>query len=298
MTSLLLFAKTVTLLHVGSGRSADTDIDLPIARERLTNWPVVPGTGVKGALRGRRLDEMVRDDGDYRAVENDPRFIEMFGRASGGDEGSQAGSLDLTDLRMVAMGVRSFYGGFAYVVCPMSLARLQELADALAIKGSFHTSLRPENDENALVPKFGGVESGKRVFLEDVDLTAQEADLSSVVNTLAGPLGRDSDDLARRLVLVSDTVFTSLTETGTEVQTKVRLDPDTKSARDNMLRTEESVPPESLFAGGIVFERVKGSNPEMLKTQFLDSFNGKTLRLGGKATTGHGICRITILGVE
>ncbi len=40
----------ITPLHVGSGRGVGF-IDLPIMREKVTSWPLVPGSAVKGVMR-------------------------------------------------------------------------------------------------------------------------------------------------------------------------------------------------------------------------------------------------------
>jgi CRISPR-associated protein Cmr4 len=46
----LLTFYTRTPLHVGSGTSVDV-VDLPIMRERITGFPVIPSTSLKGVLR-------------------------------------------------------------------------------------------------------------------------------------------------------------------------------------------------------------------------------------------------------
>ena len=45
----LLTLYTRTPLHVGSGTSVDV-VDLPIMRERITGFPVIPSTSLKGVL--------------------------------------------------------------------------------------------------------------------------------------------------------------------------------------------------------------------------------------------------------
>jgi CRISPR type III-B/RAMP module RAMP protein Cmr4 len=52
----LLTLYTRTPLHVGSGTSVDV-VDLPIMRERITGFPVIPASSLKGVLlqRGREV---------------------------------------------------------------------------------------------------------------------------------------------------------------------------------------------------------------------------------------------------
>ena len=39
----------VTPVHVGSGRGIGY-IDLPVAREKVTDWPYIPGSSIKGVM--------------------------------------------------------------------------------------------------------------------------------------------------------------------------------------------------------------------------------------------------------
>ena len=48
----LLFLHAQTGLHPGSGTALGA-VDLPIQRERYTQWPVIPGSTLKGILRVR-----------------------------------------------------------------------------------------------------------------------------------------------------------------------------------------------------------------------------------------------------
>ena len=46
----LLFIHTLTRLHPGSGTALGV-VDLPVQRERHTQWPLIPGSSLKGILR-------------------------------------------------------------------------------------------------------------------------------------------------------------------------------------------------------------------------------------------------------
>ena len=48
----LLTFYTRTPLHVGSGATVEV-VDLPVARERTTNFPIMPGSGLKGVFLQR-----------------------------------------------------------------------------------------------------------------------------------------------------------------------------------------------------------------------------------------------------
>ena len=48
--SAFLFIHAITSVHPGSG-TALGHVDLPIQRERHTDWPMIPGSSLKGVLR-------------------------------------------------------------------------------------------------------------------------------------------------------------------------------------------------------------------------------------------------------
>ena len=50
MTTQLTFVHALSPLHAGIGQGAGV-IDLPIAREKATGIPFLPGSSLKGALR-------------------------------------------------------------------------------------------------------------------------------------------------------------------------------------------------------------------------------------------------------
>ncbi len=99
----------LTPLHVGAGRGVGF-IDLPIMREKVTKWPLVPGSAVKGVM----ADHFGATEDARRADENDGKLLKAaFGLS--GDDYSNSGSLVFTDARLVCLPVRSLYGTFAWV---------------------------------------------------------------------------------------------------------------------------------------------------------------------------------------
>jgi CRISPR-associated protein Cmr4 len=50
--------KVLTPLHIGAGQGLG-HVDLPIVREAHTNFPYIPGTSLKGALRNLEINQVV-----------------------------------------------------------------------------------------------------------------------------------------------------------------------------------------------------------------------------------------------
>jgi CRISPR-associated protein Cmr4 len=110
----MYWLQAITPLHVGAGKGVGF-IDLPIMREKVTNWPLVPGSAVKG---------VVRDHFTQNGSDEQKKLIDIaFGRQAN-DDLSNAGSLVLTDAHIVCLPVRSLYGTFAYTTSHLVLERL------------------------------------------------------------------------------------------------------------------------------------------------------------------------------
>src|SRR3989440_12458175 len=116
-TVLYLYVETPLHAGVGSGLSS---IDLPIQRERTTQYPMIQGSGIKGKLRTTAEDavkqkKFSQDDVDI-----------LFGPPSDSGKGSDhAGALIAGDARILLFPVRSLNGVFAYTTSYDILSRFK-----------------------------------------------------------------------------------------------------------------------------------------------------------------------------
>lgn len=272
----------LTPLHVGAGKGVGY-IDLPIMREKVTNWPLVPGSAVKGVLR------------DCHAEKKTPRFDLAFGK--GGDEHSNSGSLVFTDARIVCLPVRSFYGTFAWCTSPMAL---QRLARDLKAAGANGVPPIPDMAEGqCAVSADSALALNGQVFLEDLDLAkASNGSADGWASKLKAWLFAGENDgwreaFSKRFAIVPDNVFNFLCTTGTEVAARVKIEDDKKTVASGALWYEESLPAETILGGLVWCDRVFGGNGS--KPSETDLLNGfcidANLQIGGKATVGHGRVR-------
>ena len=108
MKTVILGLLAETSIHPGAG--SDTGfVDLPVAREAATDYPVIVGSSFKGALldqaRRQSMDETLRN--------------RIFG------EQNNAGALLVSDVRLLLLPVRSLTSHYKWVTCPHLLERLQ-----------------------------------------------------------------------------------------------------------------------------------------------------------------------------
>ncbi|NUO10018.1 MAG: type III-B CRISPR module RAMP protein Cmr4 [Candidatus Brocadia sp.] len=262
---------TLTPLHAGAGDSAAA-IDLPVQRERHTEYPVVYSSGIKGSLR-------------YFFECNDTlksHVNEIFGKEN--DESGGSGKVIFTDAKILLFPVRSSEGVFKLVTSPFVLNRLQQDLALLDIP--------PQKiGLNLSVCKgltFDSNYNEKRILLEDfpielkTDTTAPELLKKLTVNHFF-----EEDILKSRLIIVSDDVFKTLVTTATQIIARNVLDNDTKKS-DN-LWYEEVVPPDALFYT-IMKPAFKGNTAI---TNLESGINGQVLQIGGNETIGYGLVRMS-----
>jgi CRISPR-associated protein Cmr4 len=284
---------TLSPTHVGTGRGLGY-IDLPIHRDKVTNWPIVPGSAFKGvwADRSKASDDNRRNDLKLRLA---------FGYVPKDAQGdSNAGALVPTDARLVCLPVRSFQGTFAW--CSSSLA-LKLLRRDLKLAGL--AKLPPEpaapGPSQAFHPVNTALKDGSKIYLEDLDFDAAPHDTAAAWASRIADWVFPGDatwqsEFQRRFAVLPDTVFDFLTETGTEVAARVRIDDELKTVKEGQLWTEESLPAETILAGLVFCERVYAANANGITEQsLLDDFASTksplTLQIGGKATVGRGRVR-------
>lgn len=295
-------------LHAGTGQVAGV-IDLPIARMRSTGIPIVPGSSIKGVLRDARKTDG-KTPGETAPSQERENLLAVFGPDTN-NAADHAGALVVSDARLLALAVRSFKGTFAWVSSPLLLDLARR--DLAGLTG---TPAAPEATQKrqALVPTIGGdtgslnvhgKDKDATVFLEDLDFSARaDAGVRAWADFLApfvAPAGKTLL-FARRFVLVDDETMTFLWETATQIDTRIRLDPDTRTVAQGALWTEESLPPETLLVGQLAAEdgRRPGLKVPVYAPRVLDLALPRetTLQFGGKATIGRGRCRMLPLDVK
>jgi CRISPR-associated protein Cmr4 len=286
----------ITPLHVGSGKGVGF-IDMPIMREKITSWPLVPGSAVKGVLR----DHFTQNGTDDQKNMIDIAFGKLVAKEIV-DDSSNAGSLVLTDAHIVCLPVRSLYGTFAYITSPLVLERLRRDLEAAEHK-KISDVPRPGNSEALHLTGSKLVDNGK-IFFEDLDFTAKIDDErtqewgKTIAELIFSKNPAWQTLFKERFAVLPDDSFNFLAENGTEVVAHVRIEDNKKIVAKGALWYEESLPAETVLAGIAWCDRVFGGSgirpDEILGTYCLDE--ELKLQIGGKATVGKGRARCLFTG--
>lgn len=299
----LVFYNCLSPVHMGAG-SAVGAIDNPIQREVHTQYPVITGSGLKGAVRHHF----------NRIWQGEEKLISrLFGPDTNASD--HAGAIAFTDAQLVAFPVRSLKNTFVHATSPTALARLKRLA------GEAATWVVPEVAEGqALVAGTGALSNG-RLVLEALDFAAQvDAGVTRIAEWLSRhsfPEGSEHDyfrrKLATDLVVLGDTEFSHFVRHATVVEAHVAIDETTGTAKRGALFYTENLPPESLLAGLVLgtVERISakrsrdgerpGLNASEVLSEVLHGMSdrqgilGRLLQVGGDATTGRGLLMLNAL---
>ena len=317
----LLFLHAQTALHPGSGTAMGT-VDLPIQRERHTQWPVIPGSTLKGILRDTCRDkakanyeaeyEEREEDGETKrklkrtqrqiANEDDPMLVAAFGPGKVDQNTGHAGAISLTDARILAFPVRSLKGVFAWVTCSAVLERLNRDLNLTRTNGTaLGLPVSPGKDKALCQQGSPLLLDGNKIVLEEF-----EFERTGDTGQLAGWIADHAVDdqftrkrLQSHLVLLHDDDFTHFVRHATEVVARVGLDYERKTVKTGALFYEEFLPAETLFYSVVLASASRreghGKTAQDILGYLRENLSA-VLQIGGDETIGKGLCAVRLDG--
>ncbi|MEW6673476.1 MAG: type III-B CRISPR module RAMP protein Cmr4 [Thermodesulfobacteriota bacterium] len=293
----------ISAAHAGSG-AATSAVDLPIQRERHTEWPQIQASGVKGAFRdhfrkfsGREASELINL---------------IFGSDEGNDNwgkdwGMLPGAVSISDARIFAFPVRSNVAPFVWVTCPAVLKRFN--ADLAYIDFGKYVAIENIKEDGAL--SIGAEELSGQVVLEDAVVTVALHHPDPCITEMFTEI--------ERLLLISDEMFKYAVTCCTEIQAHIKIDEKKGTADDGALWYQEYLPADSVLYtvvhyshrdGAEMGEQDKDSHEDIkvkmgeikaqianmkasnIKQYVEDSIKG-FVQIGGDETLGKGIFQLT-----
>ncbi len=269
MNHALLGLLAETFVHPGAGQSGGA-IDLPVAREAATDYPFIPGSGLKGALRdavGQNLGPEERD--------------RVFGKPD------RAGALLVSDARLLLLPVRSLTGAYRWATCRHLLERLArdrrraDFANAPATPESL-----PDVEPYCYVAA-SVAEGSDKLYLEERSFRAMPsagAGLSGWIDVIADLIADHAarERLTRQLVLLCDDDFCWFARNGLSVQARNVLD---EHKRSENLWYEETLPPDTLMYTLLAERESEAGGVEAVGAAFA---RRPYIQVGGNETVGQG----------
>lgn len=260
MKTALLGLLAETPIHPGCGRSMGV-VDLPVAREAATDYPVIAGSSLKGALRDK-AEAVIAGDVEKR-----------FGKSD------QAGDLLVADARLLLLPVRSLTGAYRWLTCPHLLERFRrDLARA---------GLEPLPPTITVDPGSAITTGTGHLFLEERQFTIQaprEEDFSALVNAIQPLLAHEASRkrLASQIAVLHDDDFAWFVRYGLAIQARNVLEDGSKKSTN--LWYEETLPPDTVMYTLVICRQ--SDSITSLQTMF--PAEGAYLQAGGNETVGQG----------
>ncbi len=256
MKAAMLGLLAETPVHPGSGRSTGV-VDLPVAREAATDYPVLVGSGLKGALR----DKTERMGGDG---------ARHFG------EINKAGDLLVSDGRLLLLPVRSLTGRYRWATCPHMIERFSRDLCRVGLA----TTATPKTDCGKVLTAGEG-----KLFLEEREFDIS-GPLPEGLTAAIAPLllhQETRERLAAQVAILHDDDFAWFARYGLAIQARNVLEDDTKKSRN--LWYEETLPPDTVMYA-LVAARGGTGPGAALNGLFPD--DDPYLQAGGNETVGQG----------
>ena len=297
MEHQLFYLHALSALHAGTGQGVGA-IDLPIARARATQLPLLPGSSLKGVLRDQASQTSTLDSKSIAA---------LFGPDNTAMDSPHAGALVVGDANLLILPVRAFCGVVAFATCPFILRRYaRDLPAACRDKLPI-----PTLDTEAALPECSVLQyrvkgAGQQLLLEDLNLSIQQnhAAAKAWATYLANALYPNDNnwqtEFTAHFAILPDNVFSFLADTATEIRARVRIDPHTRTVATGALWYEENLPAESVLWGMLAFSPSRSSNSsdsaQDMQAKFKTCFSQpeQLMQLGGKHTVGRGLCRLVL----
>ena len=284
----------VSPIHAGSGASTSA-VDLPIQRERHTNWPHIQATGVKGAFRAHFRDFVDKD-------KNKQLINLVFGsdEQDGWDKTTDnlPGAMSVSDARLLAFPMRSNIVPFVWVTCPSVIKRLKTDLEYINIGEKMAIDEEDIQKDNAVWIDKGKLK--RQVILENA--------VVNVTKEIEDDFFKKNFPELKKLLLISDDMFDYAVSYCTEIQTNIKIESSTGTAKDGSLRYQEFLPADSVLYSIVHYsgrnaseikddkqtelkKLVEDMQAEKIKT-FVEDTVKYFIQIGGDETLGKGICKL------
>lgn len=300
-----LFLIVETPLHAGSGSDLGI-VDLPIQREKHTDYPKIEASGLKGSIREIFEAQASKDE------------IELVFGPENGD--LHAGALGFTDARLLLFPVKSVKGVFTWVTCPAVLERFKHDLSICQPSIDFVENIPDANKITTVTNNSDLIVKDEKIVLEEYTFPVTLNDACDTVakwiadnvlppNDISYDYWRDK--MKKDIVVLNDDDFRDFVMLSTEVIARTKIDNQTGTVATGALWYEEYLPTDSILYSlalttplfvdeakkkGTCFE-IDDQEPEKnikeaekVMDLFADGLPN-IIQIGGNATIGKGIVR-------
>jgi len=258
---------TLDPVHVGTGGYRLGRVDMSIVREPGTRLPKIPGTSLSGAIRSYAAYTYGRPQcAGQKGHCGRPTcpICYTFGHATDQESGWQ-GTVNIFDGGILLFPVHSMAG-------PVWVSTKDRLQSAdFSVNGAV-----PESAAVSTTMEWGNKPLNLGWLLLDVKGTTKVCPPSKAKGLSEGEGWKAVE---KRLVLVSDRLFSQIVNSNLEVRTSVSIDPETGAAESGALFTYEAIPRATWLLHDAVSDARRGDfpSPQQLEKwhSLMESGDGK-----------------------
>jgi CRISPR-associated protein Cmr4 len=288
-------------IHIGTGGYRLGRVDNTIARDPATNLPILFGSSIEGTARTYSAYKLIEDDTSIKKGEHKKEYLDCAGKSveEGAEQRIQCGNCEIcvtygysnkkrslhgmaqfSDARILFFPVHTLVGP-VWVTSPQILNELFPGRNAAELESKLSIDTNGKVEEKAWIcdelrqRNLSKINLGW-LYLETIsqnDWTPKDWSLN-IQNAKKCELRQvpQMSEILKRMVIVSDGLFSQVVNSNLEVRTSVSIDPRTGAAEEGALFTYEAIP-----RGTVMYFSVTFLNPKNF--QILENKNSKNSEL-------------------
>ena len=283
-----VYARALDPIHIGAGGYRLGRVDNTIVRDPATDVPKIPGTSIAGVVR--TFAEIVKEEDKKKEEKQKFRDVDIesvFG-SKPGENKTEKGILQFYDGQIILFPVSSIQGTVWITTKELLEYWFEEIND----KNGENIKIPDEIGNEAYAIK--GIDTNKPLNLGWLLL-----EVENVENGKEILLPLEMDKWAKRMVVVSDKLFSHIVNDNLEIRTSVRINPETGTAAEGALFAYEAIPRGAVlgFEIGVdnALAKQKDIDPDVVdKIISAVSPYLRNLGIGGMGTRGFGRLEIDL----
>lgn len=271
-----VYARALDPVHIGAGGYRLGRVDNTIVRDPTTDIPKIPGTSIAGVVRAFYTVYLMENDTDCKSKRNEEekrKCAEEKVKSIFGDE-NKKGILRFYDGQIVFFPVSSIQGTVWITTKDLIEYWLGEIKD----KSDKKIEIPDKIDDKAYAIR--GIVPDEVLNLGWLMLEVENGSEISLPSEI--------DKWVKKIVIVSEKLFSHIVNDNLEVRTSVKIDPETGTAEAGKLFTYEAIPRGTVFGFEVSTDEANKDIIEKVSPYM------KNLGIGGMGTRGFGRLEVKI----
>lgn len=276
-------------IHIGAGGYRLGGVENTIVREPATDVPKIPGTSLAGVIREFATIHRMEKDEDCKNKKDEKekrdcaeeKIKKYFGYEK------RQGMIRFYDGQIIFFPVASTQGTVWITTKELMEYWLGEIKDNQGEK----LKIPRKSEDNAYAVK--GIDKPRESDNSNyLNLGWLSLEVKNITDGKEVVLPAKLNDFVKRIVVVSDKLFSLIVNDNLEVRTSVRIDPKTGTAAEGALFTYEAIPRGTVLGFEIGFDTRKDEK-NTIESLIKEAFNYlELLGLGGFGTRGFGRVKV------